>query len=292
MKDPKSNKLRKRIFNLWFTSLLSITLVLLMIGILGLVLINAKKLSDYVREKIGFTLVLEDNIKAIEIINLQNQLKSNPGVKSIRYIDKETAAKELADQLGEDFSGFLGYNPLFASIEVKLFARSTHPDSIQNFENRFMLYPNVKEVYFQKSLAEAVNQNVRRISVILLIISLLLTFIFVVLINNTIRISVYSQRFTINTMQMVGATNSFIRKPFLWRSFKFGIYGSLLSNTILFGVIYSYKNELEGIISVSDYLNLGIVFSLVIILGIVFSLASTYVAVNKFLNMKFDEMFY
>lgn len=134
-----------------------------MIGILGQVIINAKKLSDHVRGKIGFTLVLDDNIKAIEIINLQNQLKSNPGIKSIRYINKETAEKELTAQLLEDFSNFLGYNPLFASIEVKLFAHFTHPDSIQMFENKFMLYPNVNEVYYQKSLAEAINQNVSRI---------------------------------------------------------------------------------------------------------------------------------
>jgi len=292
MKESKPKRLKKRIFNLWFISLVSITLVLLMIGILGMVLINAKKLSDYVREKIGFTLVLNDDIKAIEIINLKNRLKSNPGIKSFRYIDKETAAKELTEQLGEDFSGFLGYNPLFTSIDVKLKASSTHPDSIQKFEVEFMSYPYVKEVNYQKNLVSVINQNVRRITTVLLTISLLLAIIFIALINNTIRITVYSQRFTINTMQLVGATNCFIRKPFLWRSFWLGIYGSFLANAILLGIIYLYKSELQGIILINDYTTLGLVFLPIIVLGLIFSLLSAFFTVNKFLRMKFDEMFY
>ena len=277
---------------MWFTSLLSITLVLLMIGILGLVLVNAKKLSDYVREKIGFTLVLNENIKASDVVTLQNQLKSLSGIKSIRYVDKETAEKELTEQLGEDFTGFLGYNPLFASIDVKLNARYTSQDSIQMLESKFLSLPHVKEVNYQKSLVNVINQNVGKISSVILIISMLLSLIFIALINNTIRISVYSQRFTINTMQMVGATNSFIRKPFLWRSFWLGIYGALIASALLFAMIYSYRNELQGIISVNDFNNIGLIFLILILLGMAFSVISTFFAVNKFLKMKFDEMFY
>ena len=231
-------------------------------------------------------------LKPLMLSSLQNQLKSRSGIKSIRYIDKETAEKELTEQLGEDFSGFLGYNPLFASIEVKLYARSTNQDSIQILENEFMSYPQVKEVNYQKNLVNVINQNVRKISTVLLVISLLLALIFVALINNTIRISVYSQRFTINTMQMVGATNAFIRKPFLWRSFWLGIYGSLIANALLFATIFSYRKELQGIISVYDINNIGLIFLLVTLLGMAFSFISTFFAVNKFLRMKFDEMFY
>jgi cell division transport system permease protein len=263
-----------------------------MIGILGLVLVNAKKLSDYVREKIGFTLVLNENIKASDVVTLQNQLKSISGIKSIRYIDKETAEKELTEQLGEDFSGFLGYNPLFASIDVKLNARYTSQDSIQMLESEFLSLPYVKEVNYQKSLVNVINQNVGKISSVILIISMLLSLIFIALINNTIRISVYSQRFTINTMQMVGATNSFIRKPFLRRSFWLGIYGALIASALLFAMIYSYRNELQGIISVYDYNNIGLIFLILTLLGMAFSVISTFFAVNKFLKMKFDEMFY
>ncbi len=292
MKDTRPKRLKKRIFNSWFTSLISITLVLLMIGMLGLLIVNASKLSEYVREKIGFTLVLNDGIKAVEVDRLQKVLNSGDVVKSTRYIDKETAAKELTADLGEDFTSFLGYNPLFESIEVKLFAKYTHPDSLLVLEKTFLDYPQVKEVYYQKSLVMVINQNVKRISLILLIISGLLTFIFVALINNTIRISVYSQRFTINTMQMVGATSAYIRKPFLIQSLFMGIYGGLIANILLVFGILSYKTELEGIISTADFAMLGIVFLLVFILGLIISVLSTYFAVNKFLRLKFDELFY
>lgn len=292
MKNSKPKKIKKRIFNSWITSLISISLVLIMIGTLGLIIINATKLSEYVREKIGFTLVLHDNIKEVEIDRLQKVLNAGDFVKSTRYINKETAAKELTEDLGEDFTGFLGYNPLFASLEVKLYAKFTHPDSLLILEKEFLEYPQIKEVYYQKNLVTVINQNVSRISIILVIISGLLTFIFVALINNTIRISVYSQRFTINTMQMVGATDSFIRKPFLLQSVFMGIYGALIANILILLGIYSYKKELTGIISANDISTLGAVILLVLAFGLIISVFSTYFAVNKFLKLKFDELFY
>ncbi len=292
MKNSRPKKIKKRIFNSWITSLISISLVLIMIGLLGLIIINATKLSEYVREKIGFTLVLHDNIKEVEIDRLQKVLNAGDFVKSTRYINKETAAKELTEDLGEDFTGFLGYNPLFASLEVKLYAKFTHPDSLLILEKEFLEYPQIKEVYYQKNLVTVINQNVSRISIILIIISGLLTFISVVLINNTIRISVYSQRFTINTMQMVGATDSFIRKPFLQKSVFMGIYGALIANILILLGIYSYKKELTGIISANDISTLGAVFLLVLAFGLIISVFSTYIAVNKFLKLKFDELFY
>lgn len=292
MKSSKPKKIKKHIFNSWITSLISISLVLIMIGMLGLIIINATKLSEYVREKIGFTLVLHENVKEVEIDRLQKVLNAGTVVKSTRYINKETAAKELTEDLGEDFTGFLGYNPLFASLEIKLYAKYTHPDSLLILEKEFLEYPQIKEVYYQKNLVSVINQNVSRISIILIIISGLLTFIFVALINNTIRISVYSQRFTINTMQMVGASDTFIRKPFLQQSVFLGIYGSLIANILLLLGIYSYKKELTGIISASDISTLGAVFLLVLVFGLIISVFSTYFAVNKFLRLKFDELFY
>ncbi len=292
MADLKPKRLKKRIFNSWITSLISISLVLLLIGMLGLILINASQLSEYVREKIGFTLVLQEDINEAEINRVQKVLNAGDYVKSTRFIDKETAAKELTEDLGEDFTGFLGYNPLFASLEVKLYAKYTHPDSLIILEKEFLKYPQIKEVYYQKSLVTVINQNVRRISFVLILISGLLTFIFVALINNTIRISVYSQRFTINTMQMVGASNTFIRKPFLQQSIFLGIYGALIANIVLFFGFYSYKKELLDIISINDLATLGVVFLLVLLLGLAISFLSTFFAVNKFLNLKFDELFY
>jgi cell division transport system permease protein len=263
-----------------------------MLGLLGLILVNGRQLSDYVREKIGFTLVLHDNIKPDSIKKLQENLNKSNYVKSTRYIDKETAGKELTEQLGEDFTGFLGFNPLFESIEVKLFANYTDTDSLQLLEKKFLSYPQVKEVYYQKDLVQIINENIKKITFFVLIISALLTVIFVALINNTIRISVYSQRFTINTMQMVGASNSFIRKPFLKQSLMMGFYGSVIASAIILTGIYLYRNELRGLLSSEIIYPTGIVFSTVFILGVIFSYLSTYFAVNKFLGMKFDEMFY
>jgi len=292
MKETKPKRLKKRIFNSWITSLISISLVLTMLGLLGIILVNGRQLSDYVREKIGFTLILQDNVKPADIKRLQEKLNKSNFVKTTRYIDKETASKELTDQLGEDFTGFLGYNPLFESIEVKLYANYTNADSLRFLEKKFLAFPQVKEVYYQKDLVQIINENINKITFFVLIISALLTFIFIALINNTIRISVYSQRFTINTMQMVGASNSFIRKPFLKQSLLMGVYGSIVANIIIFMGIYLYRNELQGLISSEVIYPTGIVFASVFILGLLFSFLSTFFAVNKFLRMKFDEMFY
>lgn len=292
MVDAKPKKLKKRIFNSWITSLISISLVLVMMGTLGLILINARKLSEYVREKIGFTVVLHDDIKEVEIDQLQKTLSASDFAKSCRYIDKETAATELSSKLGEDFVEFLGYNPLFSSIEIKLFARYTNPDSLLALEKKLLKYYQVKEVYYQKSLLQVINQNVKRISILLLGISGLLGFIFVALINNTIRMSIYSQRFTINTMQMVGAANAFIRKPFLQRSLFLGIYGAFIAIAIISISLYSYKNELQGLITMNEVYSVLYIYIFVLIIGIAISLLSTFFAVNKFLKLKFDELFY
>lgn len=292
MKAPKPRKLKKRVFRSWITSTISISLVLVMLGAFLLMLINAGRLSDYVREQIGFTLVLHDDIKETEIQRLEKVLNASDYVKSTRYIDKETAARELTEELGEDFMGFLGFNPLFASIDVKLFAAYTNSDSLFFIEKEFLEYPQVKEVYYQKDLLGVINENVSKISLFLLIVSGLTGFIFVSLINNTIRISIYSERFTINTMQLVGAARSFVRKPFLRRGLSLGIWGALIANLLLFAAIYAFRQELGGIIDPADLMVLGPVFIMVFVLGIAISWISTWFAVNKFLKMKFDELFY
>ncbi|KJF43180.1 cell division protein FtsX [Draconibacterium sediminis] len=290
--SKKPKKFKKRFFNSWITSLTSITLVLILLGILSFILINSKKLSDYVREKIGFTLVLADDLRETEIIRLQKVLSAADFVKSVNYIDKESAAKELTNELGEDFQGFLGYNPLFASLDIKLNAAYTHTDSLQFLEQRFLEHPQVTEVYYQKNLVSLINENVRKISVALLILSGLLTFIFFGLINNTIRLLIYSQRFTINTMQMVGASKGFIRKPFLIKSLFLGALGGILANTILIGSIYFYKQELYGLVNFADLQTIALIAGIVFILGFTISFLSTWLALGKFLRMKFDELFY
>lgn len=292
MTKRKPRRLKKRIFTSYITSTVSITLVLFLLGLLALILLNAGRLTDYVRERIGFTLVLHDDLKDGDIRRLENQLNAQPFAREIKYIDKETAARIMQEELGEDFEGFLGYNPLFATMEVKLYAPYTNADSLAVLEKNLLQYPQVKEVFYQRSLVTVINENVRKISIFLVIFSSLMLFVFSVLINNTIRISIYAQRFIINNMLLVGATRSYVRKPFVRKSIIFGLYGSLLSSALLTAIMLTYKKEISGIINLDDLAILGTVIAIVFLAGILLSWLSTHLAVNRFLRMKFDELFY
>ncbi|MDO9040364.1 MAG: permease-like cell division protein FtsX [Bacteroidota bacterium] len=285
-------KLKKRISRSYLTSTISISMVLFLIGILGLVLLNAERLAKYVRENIGFTLVLNDAVQESEIDGLMKTLSATDFVKSVEYIDKETAAERLKVELGEDFMGFLGYNPLLSSIDVKLLADYATPEKLVVLEKKFMEYPQVKEVLFQRDMVNIINENVKKIGIILVFFSGLLLFIFSALINNTIRISIYSQRFIINTMLLVGATNRFIRNPFVKRSVTYGIAGALAANILLFILMFTYSQELKGIVDTEDYKIFAVVFVADLLIGVLISWSSTYFAVNKFLRLKFDELFY
>lgn len=286
------NKLKKRIFKSYLTSTVSISMVLFLIGFLGVIILNAGRLADYVRENIGFTLVLKNDLKEAEISSLISSLKAEEFVKQVEYVDKNVAAERLKKELGEDFTDFLGYNPLLSAIDVKLNAAFANPEKLAVLEKRFLEYDQVKEVSYQRDIVSLINQNVKKIGLILLIFSGLLLLIFSALINNTIRISIYSQRFIINTMLLVGATASFIRAPFVKRSIGYGIAGSLAANLLLLILMFSYSKEITGIINVDDFKIFAIVFSAVLILGVLISWISTYLAVNKFIRLKFDELFY
>ncbi len=285
-------KLKKRIFKSYLTSTISISMILFLIGVLGLVLLNAERLAKYVRENIGFTLVLNEEVQQSEIDDLLKSLKATDFVKSVEYVDKETAAERLKAELGEDFTGFLGYNPLLSSVDVKLLADYANPEKLVLLEKKFMEFPQVKEVLFQRDMVNIINENVKKIGLVLVFFAGLLLFIFSALINNTIRISIYSQRFIINTMLLVGATNRFIRSPFIKRSVIYGIAGALAANILLFILMYSYAQELKGIVDVDDLKIFGMVFLGDLVLGVLISWSSTYFAVNKFLRLKFDELFY
>ncbi len=290
--NVQPQKLKKRIFKSYLTTTISISMVLFLIGVLGVVLLNAERLAKYVRENIGFTLVLKDEVQENEIADLLKSLKTSNFVKEAEYIDKATAAERLKNELGEDFTGFLGYNPLLSSIDVKLLADFAIPEQLVILEKKLMEFPQVKEVSYQHDMVNIINENVKKIGFILVFFSVLLLVIFFALINNTIRISIYSQRFIINTMLMVGATDSFIRAPFIRRSIKYGLIGALAANVLLFVLMMSYASELTGIISLDDFTIFGFVFVSVLFLGVLISWSSTYMAVNKFIRLKFDELYY
>jgi len=283
---------KRKLRSSYMTSIISISLVLLLIGIIGLLLLNAQKLSRHVKENIGFSVILDDNIREVEMIRLQKNLDALTAVKSTQYITKEQAARELKDELGEDFIGFLGYNPLLPSIEVRLFAEFANPDSVAKIEQIILNYPQVKEVAYQKSLVEIVNHNIKKISLILLAFCSMLLMIALSLINNTIRLTVYSQRFIIKTMQLVGATKKFVRKPFIAKSLIHAFYSIILTYLLLGGIIYAISTQIPELAILNDIDTIAILFGAVMAIGFVIVWLSTWFAVNKYLRLKTDDLYY
>ena len=285
-------KLRKSLFSSYFSTTLSISLVLFLFGLLGLLLINAKRLSDYVMENVGVTLILKENAREVDVLKLQKTLEATSFIKSTRFVDRQTAADELKKDLGEDFVDFLGYNPLLSTIDVKVHAEYANPDSLTLLETKFLKFPEVQEVYYQRSLVKQLNSNVQKLSLIILVLSILMFTIFIALINNTIRLSIYSKRYLINSMQLVGATRSFIRFPFIVKSVLHGIYGAIISCFILLMIFFSYQSELKDFIDFQDSTSLALLVGGIFGFGIMMTATSTYFAVNKFLRMKFDQLYY
>jgi cell division transport system permease protein len=289
-KEEKYNK--RRLQTSYLTSIVSTTLVLLMLGVLALIILHAQKLSNHVKENIGIRVIMKENSREAGILQLQKFLDASEYSKSTEYITKEKAADELKTELGEDFINFLGYNPLPSSIDLRLKADFANVESIDRIEKELLANKNVKEVFYQKSLVQTINQNVKKISLILLGFSLLLLFIAIALINNTIRLSVYSKRFIIKSMLLVGATQGFIRKPFLIRGIVQGIYSAVFSLILIAGIIYFAQRELPELI---DFQDTNLFISLIILVlgsGILISWFSTYSALRKFLRMKTDDLYY
>ncbi|MGB4292416.1 MAG: permease-like cell division protein FtsX [Bacteroidales bacterium] len=289
-KDPALTK--TRLTGSYITLIISVSLVLFLLGILGLVLINAHGLSKYFRENLSFSVILDEDAREADIRMLQRDLDAKAYVKATQYISKDQAAAKLKEDLGEDFVNFLGYNPLSSTIDVYLYANYTHPDSVKKIEKYILEYPIVKEVYYQESLLYLINENVQKISIFLLVISLFLFLIALTIINNTIRLSIYSKRFLIRTMQLVGATRAFIRKPFLVRSAIHGLIAALIALILLMSLIYLIEEEFFRFISFGNIYLLLVLSGAIIILGIVISVVSSYFSVNKYLSISEDKLYY
>ena len=291
MSKKENRTYSRRLRSSYVTSIISISLVLLLLGLVGLLLINGSNIKRQVMESIGFNVILKENVKEADIYQLQKILDARNYILSTEYITKEEAALETEQILGEDFIHFLGYNPLPPSIRVRLHQPWANPDSVMMIEQELEKYNSIEEVYYKKSLLYAVYENIRQITLIILGFSVLLTLISVTLINNTIRLSVYSKRFIINTMQLIGATRRIIRRPFLLRGAASGFTGSLIALSLLFGLVYLLQEEFEGVISFKDYDLLAILALGVILAGVVINLISTFFAVNKYLNIKTDKLY-
>lgn len=292
MSKPEEKFNKRRLRASYVTSVVSIALVLFMLGLLGLIVLHARKLSDYVKENIGFSVIMKENVKESNILAYQKELNATSFVKSTEYITRERAAADLQKDLGEDFVDFLGYNPLLPSIEVSLKADYANNDSLQLIEQFVMGNNQVKEVYYQKSLVDMVNQNVRKISMVLLGFSLLLMLISVALINNTIRLSVYSKRFLIKSMLLVGATRGFIQRPFLVKGLLHGLVAAFMAIVLLIGVLYLAGRQMPELAGLQDRTLFLALFGLIIIAGLTLSCISTWLAVRKFLRMKTDHLYY
>jgi cell division transport system permease protein len=293
MQSQESHISKLQLRSSYLTTIISISLVLFMLGLLGFLLFKARSLSDYVKENIGFSVIIKDDINLADIKRVEKEIASKKYVKATRYIDKETATREFQKDLGEDFVEIAGYNPIPASIEVHLVANYANNDSITRIKQNFESIPEVSEVIFDKSLLHVVNDNIKKMSLVLLGFSALLLLVALALINNTIRLSVYARRFIINTMKLVGATRGFIRRPFLLKSSLHGLYASFISMLLLTGVIYlSEKNGLGQIIGFNDVEMIVTVYLSLLAIGLIITLLSTFFAVHKFLRLDTDQLYY
>jgi len=292
MKKRGTGSSKGKLRSSYLTLVISVSLVLFLLGILGLVLINARELSDYFRESLSFSVMLDDDAKEADIRMLQKDLDAKPYVKSTGYISKDDAAVKMKEELGEDFISFLGDNPLPPSIDVYLYSGYTSPDSVAKIEKYILQYPFVKEVYYQESLLFLINENVKKISLFLLILSSFLFLIALTIINNTIRISIYSKRFLIRTMQLVGATRSFIRKPFLIQSAFQGLIAALIAMTLLLGLMYLIEKEYFMMFTFESTKLLLLLGVVIIIVGVLINIISTFFSVNRYLSISEDKLYY
>lgn len=282
---------RRRVASSSISTVVSMSLVLFMLGCLSLILINSQKLSTYVKENIRFQVYLKENTREVDIIKLKKVLDAKDFTRSTRYISKKEAAKTLKKDLGENFVEFLGYNPLPPSIDLDLEARYAEPDSISWIEDELLQDPNVKEVAYPPDLIREVNRNVEKITIVMLGFSTLLMVVAIALINNTIRLSIYSKRFLIRSMQLVGATRSFIQRPFIIKGLLQGLYASFIAILLIVGVIYLVQKQFPAFFEIQDLQSFAMLFGIVVTLGLLISWISTWLAVKKYLRLKPEKLF-
>lgn len=291
MSTPKKKK-RFTFLEARITSTLSVSLVLFILGIMAMLGILTNNLSVYVRENIGFSIILKDTTTERDTNILQQSLEEATYVKAAQYISKEEALKEVMIELGENPEEIIGINPMQASVEVRLRAEYANPDSIAKIETQLSKHRCIDRIMFQKDLIQSVNENMRTIGVILLALALVLMIISYVLISNTIRLTAYSQRFIIYTMKLVGATPGFIRRPFIVSNILCGIIASIIAIIMLTGCISYVVNQFDNFYTLITTPMLLSVYGIVFVMGILLTAISSYFAVNRYISMKRDELYY
>ncbi|HEY1196415.1 cell division protein FtsX [Flavobacterium sp.] len=282
---------KRRLISSYFSVVLSVFLVLFLLGVLGLFIINSKKLADDFKEKIAMTVFFKNEANDSIVKAFNTELKRAPFALSYVYVSKEKAAKEHTDIIGEDFLTFLGENPLLNSYDIHLKADYVERDSIVKIENRFRKNAMISDIVYDKQLVNLVNDNIRKVSMWILIISGFLTVIAVLLINSSLRLSIHSNRFIIKTMQMVGATKAFIRKPFVMRSVKLGMLGAGLAIIALIALLLYVETNFPGLGILEDKILIVLVLAAVFGLGVLITWVSTHFATQRFLNLRTDDLY-
>ncbi|MGY8946876.1 MAG: cell division protein FtsX [Flavobacteriales bacterium] len=284
-KNSQDKYQKRRLLSTYFSVVVSISLVLFLVGLLGLLLLNSKKVADHFKEQIAFTIYINDTAKPIEIKQLQKSLALRQETKTTRFVSKEEAAETHAKEIGEDFMEFLGYNPLLSSIDVYFNASYVSPAFLSELQKTFEDKVYISEVLYDEPLVEILDENIKRITQWILILSAVFILVAILLINSSIRLSIYSKRMIIKTMQLVGATKSFIRKPFIWKHLQLGILGSLIALGALSGVLYELNQRFPELNLISNPLEPALIFSSILAMGILITGLSTFFATQRFLNL-------
>ena len=282
---------KRRLISSYFSVILSVFLVLFLVGILGLFVLNSKKLSDDFKEQIAMTVFFKSEANDTILKAFEAELKTAKFVKSSVFVSKDAAAKVHTEIIGEDFMTFLGANPLQNSFDIHLKADFIDAKNIRRIENKLRENPMVSDIVYDKQLVNLVNDNIKKVSFWILIISGFLTLVAVLLINSSMRLSIHSNRFIIKTMQMVGATKSFIRKPFIWKSIKLGMIGSVLAVLALIGTLIYLNTSFPNLGILDDQLMIALVLLGVVAVGILITWISTYFATQRFLNLRTDDLY-
>lgn len=285
------NYFRRKARRSSLTAVISITLVLFLLGLFGVLVMNAKMLSDYVKENLEVQVFINEDAEPKQINDLAKQLRANRNVKKLEYISEEEAVEILTADLGENFVDFLGYNPLLASFTLTVDAQYANSDSLERVKKSLLKNPIVKEVFYQAGVLDLLNKNIQTIAAVVGVFSLLLLLITITLINNSIRLSLYSQRFLIKSMQLVGATSWFIKKPYLIKSLLMGLISVVISSLLLFAVVAAGDKQLPELAALRDeiltvYIGIGL-----LALGLFISFLSTWIAINRYLRYKIDELY-
>lgn len=292
MKKKEKNIILRRLIHSYLSSVISISLVLLFVGVIGILAVNAKSVSDYFKENIKLSVIFEKGTSEEKAKEISARLKGRDFVKEAEFVSQEQGTKEMKELLGEDFVDIFEVNPIPLSLDLYFNADYMLSDSLKVIEKELKSEPGVKELVYQESLVNTINQNMEKIGLVLSVFVALLLFISFVLINNTVRLNVYSKRYTIHTMKLVGAKRSFIRKPFLVQSIYQGLIAGLVSTLILLGILYFVWRDMEQIYQIFDIKLIAIVLFSVMVLGVMICLISTYFVVNKLVSLNSDEIYY